>query len=99
MMTQANHRSWADFYLDPVATGGRAQMLSRMAVAVAFPAMMPAVVAVRAVVLFNRGKGAGAAGFDAFNAFVRGKMAASPMAGLIVYPEGERESVCPARVG
>ena len=85
---QANHRSWADFYLDPVATGGRAQMLSRLAVAVAFPLMMPAVCAVRAVVLFNRGKGA-AADHAAFNAGVRAKMARSPMVGLIVYPEGE----------
>jgi hypothetical protein len=62
-------------------------MLSRMAVAVAFPLMMPAVCAIRAVVLFNRGRGA-ASDHGAFNAFVRGKMEASPMAGLIVYPEG-----------
>ena len=26
---QANHRSWADFFLDVVMTHGRAQMLSR----------------------------------------------------------------------
>lgn len=87
----ANHRSWADFYLDPVATGGRAQMLSRMAVAAAFPLMMPAVVAIRAVILFNRGRGA-AADHAGFNAFVRGKMEASPMPGLIVYPEGHRST-------
>lgn len=74
--------------MDPVATGGRAQMLSRMAVAVAFPLMMPAVIAVRAVVLFNRGKGA-AADHAAFNRSVRAKMERSPMKGLIVYPEGK----------
>jgi len=85
--TKANHRSWTDFYLDVVATGGRAQMLSRLAVAVAFPLMMPAVMAVRAVVLFNRGKGA-ASDHAAFNASVRAKMGRSPMVGLIVYPEG-----------
>ncbi len=51
---QSNHRSWADFYLDVVATDGNAQMLSRMAVALAFPAFMGAVCVIRSVVLFRR---------------------------------------------
>ena len=51
---QSNHRSWADFYLDVVATDGNAQMLSRMAVALAFPMFMGAVCVIRSVVLFRR---------------------------------------------
>ena len=51
---QSNHRSWADFYLDVVATDGNAQMLSRMAVGLAFPMFMGAVCVIRSVVLFRR---------------------------------------------
>ena len=54
MCLQSNHRSWADFYLDVVATDGNAQMLSRMAVALAFPMFMGAVSVIRSVVLFKR---------------------------------------------
>ena len=53
MPLQSNHRSWADFYLDVVATDGNAQMLSRMAVALAFPMFMGAVCVIRSVVLFS----------------------------------------------
>ena len=53
---QSNHRSWADFYLDVVATDGNAQMLARMAVAYVFPMFMLAVCIIRSVVLFKRGK-------------------------------------------
>ena len=53
---QSNHRSWADFYLDVVATDGNAQMLSRMAVAYVFPMFLLAVCIIRSVVLFKRGK-------------------------------------------
>ena len=53
---QSNHRSWADFYLDVVATDGNAQMLSRMAVAYVFPMFMLAVCIIRSVVLFKRGE-------------------------------------------
>lgn len=53
---QSNHRSWADFYLDVVATEGNAQMLSRMAVALVFPMFMGAVCIIRSVILFQRGR-------------------------------------------
>ena len=53
---QSNHRSWADFYLDVVATDGNAQMLSRMAVALVFPMFMGAVCIIRSVILFQRGR-------------------------------------------
>jgi hypothetical protein len=53
---QSNHRSWADFYLDVVATDGNAQMLSRMAVAYVFPMFMVAVRIIRSVILFKRGR-------------------------------------------
>ena len=53
---QSNHRSWADFYLDVVATEGNAQMLSRMAVALVFPMFMGAVCVIRSVILFRRGR-------------------------------------------
>lgn len=53
---QSNHRSWADFYLDVVATDGNAQMLSRMAVALVFPMFMGAVCVIRSVILFQRGR-------------------------------------------
>ncbi len=53
---QSNHRSWADFYLDVVATDGNAQMLSRMAVAYVFLMFMVAVRIIRSVILFKRGR-------------------------------------------
>lgn len=89
LFPQANHRTWADFFLDVVATGGRGQMLSRAAVAAAFPAFMAAVCVIRSVILFRRGRV-----FDkaAFNAMIRARMAASPVEGLIVYPEGHRST-------
>ena len=55
-VAQSNHRSWADFYLDVVATDGNAQMLSRMAVALVFPMFMGAVCIIRSVILFQRGR-------------------------------------------
>lgn len=56
ILRQSNHRSWADFYLDVVATDGNAQMLARMAVAYVFPMFMLAVCIIRSVILFKRGK-------------------------------------------
>ena len=85
----ANHRSWADFFLDVVATDGRAQMLSRAAVAVAFPAFMLAVCVIRSVILFRRDN---VKDFDAFNAMIESRIRASPVDGLIVYPEGHRST-------
>lgn len=85
----ANHRSWADFFLDVVATDGRAQMLARAAVAVAFPAFMLAVCMIRSVILFRRDN---VKDFNAFNQMIESKIKASPVDGLIVYPEGHRST-------
>ena len=138
MLLQSNHRSWADFYLDVVATDGNAQMLSRMMVALAFPMFMGAVCVIRSVVLFQRNRkhdkearaypkklclkdhsaascACGVHGqmgsidalgsslreafsAQAFNAMIDRKMAASPVDGLIVYPEGERPAPAEAAV-
>ncbi|KAK9903375.1 hypothetical protein WJX75_004155 [Coccomyxa subellipsoidea] len=86
----SNHRSWADFYLDVVATEGNAQMLSRMAVALVFPMFMGAVCVIRSVILFQRGRNHEK---EAFNKMIDRKMAASPVDGLIVYPEGHRSTL------
>ncbi|KAK9832508.1 hypothetical protein WJX81_003456 [Elliptochloris bilobata] len=87
----SNHRSWADFYLDVVATDGNAQMLARMAVAYVFPMFMLAVCIIRSVILFKRGK---KVDHEEFNRMLEYKMAASPVDGLIVYPEGHRSIRC-----
>jgi len=85
----ANHRSWADFFLDVVATDGRAQMLSRAAVAAAFPAFMLAVCVIRSVILFRRDN---VKDFNVFNEMIESRIRASPVDGLIVYPEGHRST-------
>lgn len=64
-------------------------MLSRMAVAFAFPAFMSAVCVIRSVILFRRGRVTDKA---AFNAMITARMDASPVEGLIVYPEGHRST-------
>lgn len=86
----ANHRSWADFFLDAYLTGGRAQMLSRMAVLYAFPWFMLPITTARGCVVFKRGA---IADKEAFNLWLDGKIAASPAPGLVVYPEGHRSSL------
>jgi len=85
----ANHRSWADFFLDAYLTAGRAQMLSRMAVLYAFPWFMLPITTARGCVVFKRGA---IADKDRFNAWLDSKIAASPAPGLVVYPEGHRSS-------
>lgn len=120
-VVQSNHRSWADFYLDVVATDGNAQMLSRMAVALVFPMFMGAVCIIRSVILFQRGRKHNKEvclvitspncqpmswlsltvrvvrevspltpliELQSFNSMIDRRMAASPVDGLIVYPEG-----------
>ncbi|KAK9789400.1 hypothetical protein WJX73_004242 [Symbiochloris irregularis] len=84
-----NHRSWADFYLDVLMTEGHAQMLSRWAVAIVFPMFMIAVMNIRSVVLFNRGR---KKDHEEFNRLIDRRIAASPVPGLIVYPEGHRST-------
>jgi len=86
----ANHRSWADFFLDAYLTAGRAQMLSRMAVLYAFPWFMLPITTMRGCVVFKRGA---IADKDAFNRWLDAKIAASPAPGLVVYPEGHRSSL------
>jgi 1-acyl-sn-glycerol-3-phosphate acyltransferase len=86
----ANHRSWADFFLDAYLTAGRAQMLSRMAVLYAFPWFMLPITVDRGCVVFKRGT---IADKDAFNSWLDSKIAASPAPGLVVYPEGHRSSL------
>lgn len=85
----ANHRSWADFFLDVIMTDGRAQMLSRMAVLMVFPAFMLPVCVIKSVILFNRGQRIDK---DRFNERIDRKMKESPVEGLIVYPEGHRST-------
>ncbi|KAK9815692.1 hypothetical protein WJX72_008180 [[Myrmecia] bisecta] len=85
----SNHRSWADFFLDVIATEGRAQMLSRMAVFFVFPMFMIPVRVVRGVILFKRGT---IRDKEKFNIMVDASMHDSPMNGLIVYPEGHRST-------
>lgn len=85
----ANHRSWADFFLDVVMTDGRAQMLSRMAVMTVFPAFMIPVCVIKSVILFNRGQRINK---NSFNERINRKMKESPVEGLIVYPEGHRST-------
>jgi len=53
---QCNHRSWADFMVDQYVTEGRSLFLSRWAVLFVFPQFMSGIRAMRAVILFKRGK-------------------------------------------
>ncbi|KAK9835903.1 hypothetical protein WJX74_010643 [Apatococcus lobatus] len=88
-MFLANHRCWADFFIDVVLSEGNAQMLSRMAVYYVFPMFMISVRAAKGVILFKRGRQHDK---DAFNRMVDKKMARSPLEGLIIYPEGHRST-------
>ncbi|GBF93205.1 phospholipid glycerol acyltransferase [Raphidocelis subcapitata] len=86
----ANHRSWADFFVDAYLAGGRAQMLSRMAVLYAFPMFMAPVIAMRGCIVFKRGR---IDDKEAFNKWIDGLVEASPQNGLMVYPEGHRSTL------
>jgi hypothetical protein len=50
----ANHRGWADFFVDMFVTGARAVPLSRRAVGMAFPAFTSSLLCIRSILLFNR---------------------------------------------
>lgn len=52
---QANHRSWADFFLDIYLTQGRAALMSRWMVFMAFPVFCSAVMILRGILFFKRG--------------------------------------------
>lgn len=86
---QCNHRSWADFMVDQYVTEGRSLFLSRWAVMFVFPLFMFAIRAVRAVILFKRGK---IPDKEKFNRRIDRELAASPQTALAVYPEGHRST-------
>lgn len=88
-MFLGNHRSWADFFLDCYLSGGRAQMLSRLAVLYAFPMFMLPVVMLRGCIVFKRGS---IADKEAFNRWIDKHLEDSPQAGVLVYPEGHRST-------
>lgn len=83
--SQANHRSWADFFMEVVLTEGRGIMLSRMAVLYAFPMLVYPVQSIGACFIFKRGP---IANKDTFNASLDRYLANSPHSGWVVYPEG-----------
>jgi 1-acyl-sn-glycerol-3-phosphate acyltransferase len=83
----ANHRCWADFFLDAYLSEGRAALMARYMVAAAFPFFMAATANVGATLLFKRGAVADKA---AFNAWLERRLAAGPHRALLVFPEGHR---------
>ncbi|KAL6764393.1 hypothetical protein V8C86DRAFT_2475292 [Haematococcus lacustris] len=82
-----NHRSWADFFLDTLLTEGSAALMSRWLVYYVFPIFMTSCMVLRGVILFKRGS---IADKQKFNAWLDSMRAASPVPGLLVYPEGHR---------
>ncbi|GAB4821613.1 hypothetical protein N2152v2_008659 [Parachlorella kessleri] len=89
-MYLANHRSWADFFIDAYLTEGRAMPLSRGMVAVAFPALMLPLRAVGAVLVFNKAKGV--KDVEAFNRWLDRELQRGGHSSLLVYPEGHRKA-------
>jgi len=92
VMYLANHRCWADFFLDVFATEGRAAMLSRWAVFPVFPVFLASAMLLKGVIFFRRDR---VPDKTAFNAFLDACIARSPVSGLMIYPEGHR-STAPA---
>jgi len=84
-----NHRSWADFFTDVYLTEGNSALMSRWMVYFVFPIFMTAVIVLRGIVLFKRGT---IADKQAFNKWLDGVLASSPVPGLLVYPEGHRST-------
>mmetsp|Transcript_5135 Transcript_5135/g.9340 ORF Transcript_5135/g.9340 Transcript_5135/m.9340 type:complete len:336 (-) Transcript_5135:291-1298(-) len=87
IMYLANHRSWADFFVDLYLLGGRGVIMSRMAVFFAFPLFMAPVIVLKAILLFRRDI---VRDKEKFNAWLDGKMKKSLLNGMLVYPEGHR---------
>ncbi|PRW58126.1 EF hand [Chlorella sorokiniana] len=83
----ANHRGWADFFVDMFVTGARAVPLSRRAVGMAFPAFTSSLLAIRSILLFNR---AGVRDTEKFNRWLDEELSQGPQNSLLVYPEGTR---------
>lgn len=91
MMYLPNHRSFADFFLDQWITEGRAATLSRLAVGGVFPLVMASLVAVRSIILFQRG-GRRVRAKESFNAWLDDKLAKSSQKSFLIYPEGHRST-------
>ncbi|GAB4821617.1 hypothetical protein N2152v2_008663 [Parachlorella kessleri] len=83
----ANHRSWADFFVDMYVVAGDAVPLSRKEVGMAFPAFTSSLMAVKAILLFNRG---GVKNLERFNSWLDKASMAAHSQNLLVYPEGTR---------
>ncbi|PSC70674.1 EF hand [Micractinium conductrix] len=89
VMYLANHRSWADFFLDLLFLEGRPCTLSRLGVLLLFPVTMLSGVALRSVILFHRGP---IADKKRFNSWLDRKLQETSYQGLLVYPEGHRST-------
>lgn len=86
-MYLCNHRSWADFFVDYWLAEARGQFLSRWAVALTFPHFVISCYVVGGVLLFKRNA---VQDKDQFNAWLDASLDASPMNGIVAYPEGTR---------
>ena len=89
VMYLANHRSWADFFVDVYILGGRAMIMSRMAVCYVFPIFMIPVSLVKGILLFKRNL---VRDKDAFNSWLDEKRGESLLNAMLVYPEGHRNT-------
>jgi len=89
VMYLSNHRSWADFFIDVYLLAGQAMIMSRRAVFFAFPIFMSAVVFLKGVLLFNR---TNVKDKTKFNEWIDEEFERSPLNGILVYPEGHRNT-------
>mmetsp|Transcript_16008 Transcript_16008/g.41568 ORF Transcript_16008/g.41568 Transcript_16008/m.41568 type:complete len:330 (+) Transcript_16008:24-1013(+) len=87
MMYLANHRSWADFFIDVYILGGRTLIMSRMAVLFAFPVFMAGVIILKGVLLFRRDL---VRDKEKFNSWLDEEIQQSLLNAMLVYPEGHR---------
>ena len=90
IMYIANHRSWADFFIDVCVTEGRAALLSRWAVFPVFPVFLMSGLILKGVVFFKRNR---IQDKDVFNNFLDSCIHSSPISGLMIYPEGHRSTL------
>ena len=84
-----NHRSWADFFVDQVITGG-ASYLARLMVWVGTPVSSLYAYMAHSTWYFNRKRGIDRA---AFAKFMEDEWAKRPHFGMIAYPEGTRNQL------
>ncbi|KAF6259536.1 hypothetical protein COO60DRAFT_1003924 [Scenedesmus sp. NREL 46B-D3] len=83
----ANHRSWADFFVDAYLTEGRGQLMSRAAVIFVFPVVILPLTLVRGCICFRRD---GVKDKEKFNRWIDACIGASPVPGICLFPEGHR---------